>query len=159
MFRLFSITVFLIFFWIILSGHYTPFLLVAGGVSCLIIALVSKSMRLTDQEGHPIHLLISALTYWPWLLLQIIQSALNVSRIIISPSLPISPTLLWVDSSQTTDVAKVTYANSITLTPGTITVETQSNRFLVHAITRENAFDLESGFMDQRCTRFERSLL
>lgn len=145
----------LLVFWLTLSGIYTAFLITAGVISALAIAVLANRMDVADHEGHPIHLGLSALTYWPWLVWQIILSALNVTRIIINPSLPISPTLTRVKMTQKSDVARVTYANSITLTPGTISVDVEGDEILVHAITRDNASDLEAGDMDRRCTQFE----
>lgn len=147
--------VMLLIFWLTLSGMYTPFLVTWGVISALAISLLAYRMNVSDKEGHPVHLGLSALTYWPWLVWQIILSALNVTRIIISPSLPISPTLTRVKMSQKTDVARVTYANSITLTPGTISVDIEGDEILVHAITSENATDVEAGEMDKRCSQFE----
>ena len=145
----------MIIFWLTLSGNYTAFLITAGVISSVIIALLAYRMNIADREGHPIHLGLSALTYWPWLIWQIIFSALNVTRIIVSPSLPISPTLIRVKMSQKSDVGRVTFANSITLTPGTISVDIEGDEILVHAITSDNATDLEAGGMDKRCTQFE----
>jgi len=145
----------MIIFWLTLSGNYTAFLITAGVISSVIIALLAYRMNIADREGHPIHLGLSALTYWPWLIWQIIFSALNVTRIIVSPSLPISPTLTRVKMSQKSDVGRVTFANSITLTPGTISVDIEGDEILVHAITSDNATDLEAGGMDKRCTQFE----
>ncbi|MBT5241412.1 MAG: Na+/H+ antiporter subunit E [Rhodospirillaceae bacterium] len=156
--RVISMAIVLLVFWLTLSGHYTTFLITSGVISAVAIALLAYRMDVADREGHPIHLGLSALTYWPWLVWQIILSALNVTRIIINPSLPISPTLTRVKMSQKTDVARVTYANSITLTPGTISVDIEGDEILVHAITRDNASDLEAGGMDRRCTQFEGSV-
>lgn len=153
--RIFSTFVILFIFWIVLSGIYTPFLLSIGLVCCFLIVLLAKKMDIIDQEGHPIDFIFHALRYWPWLLGQIIQSALSVAKIIIDPRLPISPTMIKVEASQKTEVGIVTFANSITLTPGTIAVEIDRNKISVHAITRENAFDLEQGVMNEKCTRFE----
>ncbi len=152
-----STAIVLFVFWLTLSGHYDQFLVTAGIISSILIALLAQRMDVSDREGHPIHLAPSALTYWPWLIVQIIQSALNVTRIIVDPSLPVSPTLTRVKMSQQTDVARVTYANSITLTPGTISVDIENDDIIVHAITRENAIDLEAGEMDRRCAKFEGS--
>ena len=95
-----SMAIVMIIFWLTLSGNYTAFLITAGVISSVIIALLAYRMNIADREGHPIHLGLSALTYWPWLIWQIIFSALNVTRIIVSPSLPISPTLTRVKMSQ-----------------------------------------------------------
>ena len=145
----------LLAFWLVLSGMYTPFLVTMGVISAVAIALLATRMGVADDEGLPLQLAPSALTYWPWLVWQIILSAWNVTKIILSPSLPISPTLTRVKMTQRSDVARVTYANSITLTPGTISVDIEGDEILVHAITRDNAIDLEGGEMDARCTKFE----
>jgi multicomponent Na+:H+ antiporter subunit E len=155
--QLVSTVIVLLVFWLTLSGMYTQFLLTAGVISVIAIALLAAKMDVTDKEGHPIHLAPGALTYWPWLVWQIILSAINVIKIIINPSLPVSPTMTRVKMSQKSDVARVTYANSITLTPGTISVDIEGDDIIVHAITRENAIDLEGGEMDQRCAKFEGS--
>ncbi|MDE0800596.1 MAG: Na+/H+ antiporter subunit E [Rhodospirillaceae bacterium] len=150
-----SMAIVMLIFWLTLSGNYTTFLITAGVISSVLIALLAYRMNVADREGHPIHLGLSALTYWPWLTWQIIFSALNVTRIIVSPSLPISPTLTRVKMSQKSDVGRVTFANSITLTPGTISVDIEGDEILVHAITSDNATDLEAGGMDKRCAQFE----
>lgn len=152
-----SMTIVLLVFWLTLSGKFTFFLITAGVICTVAIALLAKKMNVSDKEGHPIHLATSAFTYWPWLVWQIILSAINVTKIILNPSLPISPTLTRTKMSQKSDVGRVTYANSITLTPGTISVDIEDDEILVHAITRENATDVESGDMDRRCAQFEGS--
>ena len=110
---------------------------------------------MVDREGHPIHLSLNALVYWPWLGLQIALSALTVSKIILTPRLPVSPVLLRVKMSQKSEVGKVTYANSITLTPGTVSVDIEGDEILVHALTQKGAAELTAGEMDRRVTRFE----
>ena len=148
----------LFIFWVVLSGHYTPFLLGIGVISCVFVVFLIIKMNILDDEAHPIKFLFSAIKYWPWLLGQIIQSAVNVAKIIINPNLPITPTMIKIKPLQKTDIGIVAFANSITLTPGTISVETNKDNILVHAITRDNAFDLEQGVMNEKCKRFEGSM-
>jgi multicomponent Na+:H+ antiporter subunit E len=143
-------------FWLLLSGIYTPFLVLAGLGASIAVALLARRMEITDREGHPIHLALAALTYWPWLLKEIVKSGWRVSRIILDPRLPISPTLVRFKPSQKTTVALATHANSITLTPGTITVEADSEEFLVHALTREGAASVAGSEMDRRVSRLDR---
>ena len=152
-----SATAVLLVFWLTLSGHYTTFLITVGVITSVAIALLAARMDVVDHEGHPVHLAPAALTYWPWLVWQIILSAVNVSKIIINPSLPVSPTMTRVKMAQKSDVGRVTYANSITLTPGTISVDIENDDIIVHAITRENAIDLEGGEMNRRVAKFEGS--
>jgi|TARA_B110000263_G_C15312296_1_gene514419 multicomponent Na+:H+ antiporter subunit E len=151
----FSAVVVTYLFWIVLSGHYTAVLLAIGGVSALAVVTIASRMAVIDKEGYPIYLLLRAGWYWPWLIWQIIKSGLNVSRIILSRSLPISPTLINVKANQKTVVGIVTYANSITLTPGTISVEIENNDITVHALTQDGALDLTGGEMDRMVTKFE----
>ena len=146
---------FLFAFWLALSGHYTPMLVAAGAASSAVCVLAAIRMRAADAEGHPIELLRGAVTYFPWLFREITKSAWSVTKIILQPRLPISPTMTVVRASQRTTVGIATYANSITLTPGTITVGVDGNELTVHALVRDGAVDLEEGGMDRRVTRFE----
>jgi multicomponent Na+:H+ antiporter subunit E len=143
-------------FWLLLSGMFTPFLVGAGVLTALAVAALSRRMDLVDHEGHPIHLAWGALmTYWPWLLKEIAKSAWDVSKRVLDPRLPISPTLCRFRPGQRTELGLVIHANSITLTPGTIAVEVAPDEFLVHALTREGADGLAGSEMDFRCTRLE----
>ncbi len=142
-------------FWLLLSGYFTAFLMTAGAASAVAVVLIARRMDIADHEGHPIHLGLRIFTYWPWLIIEIVKSAWDVSKIILNPRLPISPTLIRVKTSQKTEVGVVVYANSITLTPGTISVDVSHGEILVHALTQEGAAGLQSGEMDRRVTRFE----
>jgi multicomponent Na+:H+ antiporter subunit E len=153
--RALSLVVILFAFWLLLSGYFVPFLLTMGVLSAVAVAMLGRRMDLVDHEGHPIRLSWRLILYWPWLFKEIAKSAWDVSRIILSPRLPISPTLVRAKTSQKTTVGVVTYANSITLTPGTISVDVKQGEILVHALTREAAAGLLEGEMDRRVTRFE----
>ena len=153
--RTVSLSCFLFAFWLALSGHYTPMLIAVGAASAILCALVAARVGVIGVEGHPLQLLRGAVTYWPWLVREIAKSAWAVTKIILNPRLPISPTMTVVTASQQTTPAIATYANSITLTPGTITVGVSGNRLTVHALVKEGADDLEAGGMDARVTRFE----
>jgi multicomponent Na+:H+ antiporter subunit E len=112
-------------------------------------------MGLTDSEGHPTQLVLSAPLYWMWLAKEIALSAWAVAKTILTPGLPISPTMTVVKASQRTPAGVATYANSITLTPGTITVGASENELTIHALARDGALDVESGRMDKRVSAFE----
>lgn len=142
-------------FWLLLSGYFTAFLMTAGAASAIAVVALARRMEIVDHEGHPIHLGWRALTYWPWLIIEIVKSAWDVSKVILNPRLPVSPTLIRVKTSQKTEVGVVVYANSITLTPGTISVDVGHGEILVHALTREGAAGLQTGEMDKRVTVFE----
>ena len=153
--RYVSLTAFLFTFWVALSGHYTPVLVTAGLASSALCVLAAVRMRVADGEGHPIELFRGALTYYPWLIREIAKSAWSVTKIILHPGLPISPTMTIVRASQKTAAGVATYANSITLTPGTVTVGVNGSDLTVHALVREGTLDLEGGGMDRRVRQFE----
>jgi multicomponent Na+:H+ antiporter subunit E len=155
--RYLSLAVFLFIFWLVLSGHYVPFLITAGFVCSVLCVLAARKMRAADSEGHPMELFAGAITYFPWLLMEIVKSGWTVSKIIVNPRLPISPTMTVVTATQRTPAGIATYANSITLTPGTITVGVDGDRLTVHALVSDGATDLEGGGMDRRVSQFEGS--
>ena len=142
-------------FWLFLSGFFTPFLMIAGAGSALAAVWLARRMSAVDHEGLPIGLGPRALLYWLWLLKEIVKSAWDVSKIIVHPELPISPTLVRFKPGQRTDVGLVVHANSITLTPGTIAVEASASEFLVHGITRASAQGTIASEMDRRVTACE----
>lgn len=155
MLRTVSTFVVLLAFWLLLSGYFTPFLVAAGVGSALAVVALARRMDVVDPEGHPIHVWRIVFSYWPWLMKEIVKSAWDVSRLILHPKLPISPTLVRFRPSQKTAVGLVTHANSITLTPGTITIEASHDEFLVHALTRAGADAVVDSEMDRRVAALE----
>ena len=154
--RYISLAGFLFAFWLALSGHYTPLLVAAGAVSAVVVR-ARRGPHARRRCGRASDRACSwgAVTYFPWLMREIAKSAWAVTKIILHPRLPISPTMTVVRASQKTTVGVATYANSITLTPGTITVGVNGNELTVHALVREGALDLEGGGMDRRVSQFE----
>lgn len=150
--RLVLITVTLFAYWLLLSGHYDAWLVISGAVLSVAVVAFCHFKGITDEEGFPVEELPRGLIYWPWLGWQMVLSALNVSRIILDPRLPISPTMIRVDAKQRSAVGLTTYANSITLTPGTISVEVslKDKAIWVHCITRENAAGFAEDEMNDR---------
>lgn len=156
MLRSISLLIALCVFWVLLSGYFTPFLLAAGAACALLVVWFAYRMEVIDREAHPIDLGLKMLvSYWPWLLKEIVKSGWDVSRRIIDPRLPISPTLVRFTPSQKTDLGLVIHANSITLTPGTIAIEVGHGEFLVHALTREAGAGLAGSEMDSRVAAME----
>ncbi len=143
--------------WLLLSGHYVPLLLALGALSVAIVVIVALRMDVIDREGHPIHLTAKALLYWPWLLWEIVKANVDVTRRILAPRMPISPTVVHLRASQRSELGRVIYANSITLTPGTVSMDIERDTITVHALTREAAQALRGGDMDRRVTEFEGS--
>jgi multicomponent Na+:H+ antiporter subunit E len=143
--------------WLLWSGHYTGLLIGLGALSCLgVVALVGR-MRILDDEALPLRLAWRAARYLPWLLWQIVLANLDVARRILDPRLPIQPHLLRLPAGQRSELGRVIYANSITLTPGTVTVTIEGGAFTVHALSRAAAEDLRGGEMDRRVREVEGS--
>ena len=149
------ISLFLVLFgtWLLMSGILTPLLIGLGVASCILVLVITIRMDIVDHESTPIHLTWRSLLYLPWLIWEIIKANIDVARVVLNPSLPISPKLIHVKPTQKTDLALVIYANSITLTPGTISVDVDHGDILVHAITRDAAAGLAEGEMDRRVTQ------
>jgi multicomponent Na+:H+ antiporter subunit E len=150
-----NLGLFLFAIWLLLSGHYTPLLLLLGVVSTLLVVFLAIRADLIDREIQPVLIKPTALFYWAWLGREIIKSNIDVARRILSPGMPISPTIFTVRADQKTELGRVTYANSITLVPGTVTVEVNEDVFTVHALTQEMAADLKRGEMNRRVCNVE----
>lgn len=153
--RAISIAAFLFVTWLLLSGHYDPLTLAFGVLSCIVTVLITWRMGLNDDEGHPIHLGWRVPVYWTWLFWEIIKANIDVAKRIINPRMPISPTLITLKTSQATDFGQVIYANSITLTPGTVALRIDKDTIEVHALSEELADDLAKGTMDRMTTWLE----
>lgn len=143
-------------FWLLLSGMFVPFLISAGVGSAIAVVMFARRLNAVAEEHEPIRPIWGkALAYVPWLVKEIVVAAWDVSKRILHPRLPISPALVEFRPSQKTDVGLVIHANSITLTPGTISVEVEHGRFLVHALTEEAALSLAGSEMNRRCAELE----
>jgi len=142
--------------WLLLSGHYDdPLLLTLGVISSIAVVFIAQRMDVIDHESVPLRLRFGFIGYLAWLAKEIALANIAVAKIIISPSLPLSPLLFRVKTSQKTDVGRVTHANSITLTPGTVSVEVEDGDIIVHAIAGKLASDMAKGEMDRRVTAVE----
>ena len=138
-----------------LSGHTSPLLLSLGLLSVAAVVACASRLEVLDDEGVPVHLLPGLIRYAPWLIGQVIRSNLDVARRIVSPELPICPSVIKVNARHHTEVGRVTYANSITLTPGTISLDVSAETIEVHALTEDAANDLMSGEMARQVQRAE----
>ena len=143
--------------WFLLSGHTEALLLGLGAVSVVSVTWLALRMDLIDHEGHPVHLTLRAPFFWVWLGWEIVKANIDVIKIVLNPKLPISPRLFRVPVSQKTDIGRVLYANSITLTPGTISLQVTENYIEIHALTRGGEEGLQNGRMDLMATAVEGS--
>ncbi len=151
-----SLIISLAVLWIMLSGHYTPLLLSLGLLSVLIVAFISSRMNLIIFDQPILQLyFIKFIPYGFWLIIQILRSNIDVCRRILNPKLPINPQLVKVKSTQTSNLAKVIYANSITLTPGTISIDLDGSEIEVHSLSEKGVDELKTGTMDKKITDAE----
>ena len=141
--------------WLVWSGDRDAMLLAFGGLSCVFVVVVCFRMDVVENPGRAFLMALRHTSYVPWLLREIFKSSLDVARIVLDPKLPIHPHLIRVKASQGSALGQVIYANSITLTPGTISLDVRNDRILVHALTDEAAEGLKNGEMDARVARLE----
>ena len=145
-----SLTLTLFGLWLLWSGHYTVMITSFGVASVILCVWLAHRMKIVDDEGHPAHLALAHVTYAPWLLWQIVLSNVDVSKRVLTGN--ISPCWVRIKAPQKTALGRVIYANSITLTPGTVSVQVREGEVLVHALSRDGAEGLAEGEMDRRVT-------
>jgi multicomponent Na+:H+ antiporter subunit E len=151
--RAFSLAILLAALWWLLSGQTSPLLLGFGVASVAGTVWVTQRMGIVDRESHPVHLSRALLRFWARLVREIVASNLDVTRAILSRPLAIEPHFLRVRTVQPTDLGKVILANSITLTPGTVTVDVEGDELLVHALTRASGQAVADGQLDRLIPR------
>ena len=141
--------------WLLLSGYFEVLLLSLGVVSCILCVYVAHRMDVIDHEGHPIGITWRAIPYWMWLIVEIVKANIDVAKTILQPTMPLELRVLLIDGSQKSGMGHVIYANSITLTPGTVTIWLEGGQMEVHALTPASAAGLIEGEMDRRVCRVE----
>ena len=151
-----SITLFIVLFgfWLLMSGYYTPLILSLGVISCLLCVYLTFKGKFLDNETLPIYFFPRLIQYTLWLIKEILKSNIQTAKVIIMKSE--EPELFSVKATQKTNEGKVTYANSITLTPGTVTTQIKDNVFEVHALTKEFGDDVRGSEMDRMVTWLEK---
>ena len=155
MFRSIFLAVVLFLLWLVLSGIYTPILISFGVLSAIIVAWIAYRMDVADHEGFPIQLSWKAVSYWPWLIVEIIKSNIAVAGLILGSRENIKPILIRIPANQKTELGQVTYANSVTLTPGTVSIAVGENMIDVHSLSKAAAEDLKQGVMHDKVCRLE----
>ena len=142
--------------WVLWSGHTDFFMVGLGVASCLLTIYLSRRMGILDSESVPTQLGLRPFTrYAPWLTKEIFVANIDVARRIIDPALPVEPTMVMIQASQETEIGRVIMANSVTLTPGTVSVDLQADSISVHALTKEFAAEDASGEMNRRVCELE----
>jgi len=134
--------------WLLWSGIYdNTLLLVLGAASCLGVVLLTARMKGRDYSTVSFSLWPRLVVYTPWLLWEIVKANIDVTLCVLGIK-PISPRIIRVPATQKTGLGQTLYANSITLTPGTISLDVRDNHILVHALTADTAAGLSDGNMD-----------
>ncbi len=139
------------------DGHWSVDPMLAGFClgSCALVVWLARKMHFLDAEGHPYHLALRILAYLPWLVKQVVASNMDVAKVILTPKMPVFSHLIRVPASQKTTIGQVIHANTITLTPGTITLDVRDGELLVHALTKSAADPSSSKEIDDRICRVE----
>ena len=156
----FLITTIVMFaFWILLSGEFTFILITSGVVASLITAYLSHDIfvgkaDLKTETGRVFKFIV----YIPWLLWEIILANVEIAYLVLNPKPLIDPQLVHFKNDLKTDLGIVTLAHSITLTPGTVTVEANREEFIIHAIWQKSAEGIIGGEMQRKVKKIEGEL-
>ena len=150
-----SLVVFLAAVWLGLSGHYN-FPIIHMGIGALIFTVwFSMRLGIIDRETSPYVIGHRLIAYWVWLMGEIVKANVTVIRAILKAEPDIEPALVKVKTRCQTDLARVVFANSITLTPGTVTVDLEKDELTVHAL---NASEATPGAFDEMDIRSGRAV-
>ena len=150
--RMLYLLVALVVAWLLWSGIYKPLLLALGAASCLLAFWLSRRMGYFDDNLFALRFSRRLLLYWGWLIREIFKSSLTVSRAILDPRLSISPCTVKIKATSEHPFDQVMLGNSITLTPGTLSMDVHEGTILVHSLTEDGARELLAGEMDRRVT-------
>ena len=128
--------------WLFWSGLYKPILLWLGAFSCALSLLLAYRIGFFSERSG-FHLIFRLFRYWVWLLGEIAKSSFDVTKIVLQPKLAISPTLTRIKSQTDSAVGQVILSNSITLSPGTVTLDLDDGELLVHCLTQSGVEAVE----------------
>ena len=148
---------FLFVLWLLMSGIYDKPLVLGFGVASAIIAVwVALRMDAVDGQHIEFHInVVRFIRYLVWLMIEIAKSNWAVTKLILAPRIKLRQHIFEVPYSQKSPLAQAVFANSITLTPGTITVEVEPGHFLVHAVNFNESDHEALAEMDRQCSAFE----
>ena len=139
--------------WLLWSGMTKPLLLTLGAISCLLVLVLARRMGFFDRGVYSLHLVWRLLPFWGWLGKELVITNFQVARIIMSPKLKLDPVVIRLNALPPGPVGQAILGNSITLTPGTVTLDDHEGELLVHCLNREIAQDLEDGEMNRRVAK------
>ena len=148
--RILTLVVLLIAAWVLWSGYLKPLLLGLGALSCLLTVWIVRRMGYFDDETFAFHYDWRLLGFWAWLGGEVVKSSVEVTRVVLGRRIDVEPQMVDIDGSALGPVDQVLLGNSITLTPGTLTLDVHEGRLLVHALTPNGAAALRDGEMQRR---------
>ena len=148
--RILILALLLIAAWVLWSGYLKPLLLGLGALSCLLTVWIVRRMGYFDDETFAFHYDWRLLGFWAWLGGEIVKSSIEVARVVLRRRIDVEPKTVNIDGSELEPVDLALLGNSITLTPGTLTLDVHEGRLLVHALTPEGAAALQRGDMQRR---------
>lgn len=138
-------------FWVLLSGQFDAFHLTLGAICASLVAYLYHDLLFANVRVGDMRIVAwRFITYIPWLLYQILMSNIHVASLVLRRKMPIDPKIVTFKTKLETDISCVTLANSITLTPGTITMEIRDGVYYVHALSKKVADELRAGEMEDR---------
>ncbi|AOE49370.1 Na+/H+ antiporter subunit E [Kangiella sediminilitoris] len=150
-----SLIVVLSLIWIGNSGFFNGLLLSLGVVSVAFVVFMAYRLNILDEESQPLHVSRRIVGYWFWLLKTLVESNITVIKRIWKGPKSLDPVVAKLPMSQDTDMGKAIYANSITLTPGTTTLDIEGDTMIVYALSYDAIKYLQGGEMDRRVKRLE----
>lgn len=152
-----SLAITLAALWLGISGVYKPLLFALGALSVAFVVWMSRRMDVVGVEHNPVLYSWRLPAYWIWLIGQILKANVEVAIAALWPRERVRPEIVDVPVKLDSPVAKVTYANSVTLTPGTVTLLLERDRLEAHALLESSAEGLRSGAMHDRIAWLEGS--
>ena len=146
----FILTLAMVAAWLTLSGYFIPMILTFGAISIVLVVWMCRRMGILDGETVPYLSLLPTTSYFVWLFIEIVKANVQVVKAVLSPDLEVSPTLVKIPLNTDIDIAETMFANSITLTPGTVSVDMEPDHILVHALLEEMSAPEDFTEMEKR---------
>ncbi len=147
----------LLAFWLLISASVHWQHILVGVIFCFILTVFWSNLSISEniKTGFSFKQLYMLIKYFIFLGIDIIVANINVAVIVLNPQMPISPGIVIMRCDLERSLSRVLYVNSITLTPGTITVELEDNLLIVHALTKDVAHDVEDWALYRRLIEVE----
>ncbi len=156
--RVFILVISLSALWLLLSGYFDHPLLLAFGVFSVAFSVwLAQRAGVTDDEGVPTSIMPGIFGYWFWLAAEIGKSNVDVARRALAIQPLLAPKLFLVPIEPKSNAAIATFANSITLTPGTVSIDIGERGILVHSLTNELCDEEGHHALGHRVALLERS--